>query len=135
MADQQIMDVEKEEATQLEDTERTRDRRVYVARADIYETDEAIVVLADVPGADENSVDITIEKNVLTIYAEVEPEQPGEHSLIYQEFDVGDYERSFVLSNQVDRSKIEATVKDGVLRLYLPKMPEAQARKISVRAG
>ncbi len=131
----QLMENQKEELTKTEDTERTRDSQVFIPRADIYETEDAIIVLADVPGADENSLDITLEKNVLTIYASVQPEQPEGYSLIYQEYGVGDYERSFILSNQVDRDKIEATVKDGVLRLELTKAAEAQARKISVRAG
>ncbi len=131
----QMMENQKEEVTNTEETERIRDRQVYIPRADIYETKDAIIVMADVPGADESSLDITLEKNVLTIYASVEPEQPEGYSLIYQEYGVGDYERSFILSNQVDRNKIEATVKDGVLRLELPKAAEAQARKISVRAG
>ncbi len=131
----QIMENQKEEVTKTEETERTRDRQVYIPRADIYETENAIIVMADVPGADESSLDITLEKNVLTIFASVQPEQPEGYSLIYQEYGVGDYERSFILSNQVDRAKIEATVKGGVLRLELPKAAEAQARKISVRAG
>ncbi len=132
---EQIMENEKQEVTKAEETERTRDRQVFIPRADIYETKDGIIILADVPGADENSLEITVEKNVLTIYASVEPEQPEGYSLIYQEYGVGDYERSFILSNQVDRNKIEATVKDGVLRLALPKAAEAQSRKISVRAG
>ncbi len=131
----QIMENQKEEVTKTEETERTRDRQVYIPRADIYETEDAIIIQADVPGANENSLDIMLEKNVLTINASVQPEQPEGYSLIYQEYGVGDYERSFILSSQVDRAKIEASVKDGVLRLELPKAAEAQARKISVRAG
>jgi HSP20 family protein len=136
MADREgMLEPQKDEMTQTEDTERTRDRQVFIPRADIYETEDAMIVLTDMPGVDEKSVDITIEKNVLTINAFVEPEQHENFRCTYAEYGVGDYERSFVLSNQVDREGIEASVKDGVLRLVLPKSKEAKTRKISVKAG
>jgi HSP20 family molecular chaperone IbpA len=117
------------------DTERTRDRLAFVPRADIYSTDDEIVVVADMPGVDENSVDITLENNVLTINGYVEPEQPEGKSLAYAEYQVGDYERAFTLSDQIDRDGIEATVKDGILRLHLPKITEAKVKKIAIKAG
>lgn len=135
MAETQTMQVEKEEITAAEDTERTRDVRCFIPRADIYEMDDQIVIVADVPGADEDSIEITLEKNVLTLNAFVDPAAPEGHTLNLAEYEVGDYQRSFRLSNEIDREKIEATVKDGVLRLYLPKAGEARARKISVKAG
>jgi HSP20 family molecular chaperone IbpA len=88
-----------------------------------------------VPGVDESTLDITLEKSVLTIsgYADV-PEQ-GDLSLLYAEYESGDYERRFSLSDQIDQDGIEASVKDGVLTLTLPKAKTAVARKISVNAG
>jgi HSP20 family protein len=130
----QVQDVDKQEVAET-GAERTRDRLAFVPRADIYETDEAITVVADMPGVDENSVDITLENNVLNIDGFVDPEQPEGHSLAYAEYQVGDYQRAFTLSDQIDRDGIEATVKDGVLRLYLPKITEAKKRKIAIRAG
>jgi HSP20 family protein len=136
MADREgMLEPQKEEITAAEETERTRDRQMFIPRADIYETEDAMIVLTDMPGVDENSVDITIEKNVLTINAYVEPEQHANYRCTYAEYGIGDYERSFVLSNQVDREGIEASVKDGVLRLRLPKSKEAKTRKITVKAG
>ena len=74
MADNvKTMDVEKEEVTATEETERTRECRCFVPRADIYEVDDQIVIVADVPGVDENSVEIMLEKNILTINAYVDP--------------------------------------------------------------
>ena len=129
----QVQDTEKQVAeTQAE---RTRDRPAFVPRADIYETDEAIVVVADMPGVDENSLDITLEKGVLTLNGVVEPETPEGYSLAYAEYHVGDYVRSFSLSNEIDQEAIEATLKDGVLRLTLPKITEARTKKIAVKAG
>lgn len=136
MADNvKTMEVQKEEVTTPEDTERTRECRCFVPRADIYEVDDQIVIVADVPGANEKSVEVTLEKNVLTINAYVDlPEMEG-YSLVFAEYEVGDYQRSFKLSDEIDRDKIQATIKDGVLRLYLPKAAAAQARKINVKAG
>ena len=130
----QVQDTQKQEVTTMSEAERTRARKAYVPRADIYETSDNIVVVTDMPGIDENSVDITLEKNVLTISGYVEPEAPENLSLAFAEYEVGDYQRSFTLSNQIDQANIEATVKNGVLRLHLPKAGPAKARKIEVRA-
>ncbi len=130
----QVGDTEKLEVAET-GAERTRDRLAFVPRADIYETSEAITVVADMPGVDENSVDITLEDRVLTINGYVEPMQPESHSPAYAEYQVGDFQRAFTLSDQIDRDGIEATVKDGVLRLRLPKITEAMKRKIAIKAG
>lgn len=119
----------------VERAERTRARTVFSPRADVYETSGAIVVVADMPGVDENGVSITLEKNVLTIRGDVPVPVPDGRRLAYSEWEDGDYERSFVLSEGVDREGIGATVKNGVLRLTLPKAREALARKIPVKAG
>ena len=132
--DLQVQETEKREVAET-DAERTRDGLAFVPRADIYETDDEIVVVADVPGVDESTVDITLENNVLTINGYVEMEQPEGYSLAYAEYRVGDYQRAFTLSDQIDREGIEATVKDGVLRLHLPKITEARVKKIAIRAG
>ena len=132
--DLQVQETEKREVAEM-DAERTRDRLAFVPRADIYETDEAIAVVADMPGVDENTVDISLENNVLTINGYVAAEQPEGYSLTYSEYRVGDYQRAFSLSDQIDREGIEATVKDGVLHLHLPKITEAKVKKIAIKAG
>jgi len=129
------LEVEKQELTTTEDSERTRDCQCFVPRSDIYEADDDIYVVVDVPGADNESIDITLEKNVLTINAYVDPGDIEGYSLAFAEYQIGDYQRSFRLSNEIDREKIEATVKDGVLRLVLPKAQEAKTRKIAVKVG
>jgi len=134
MADK-ALEVQKEEVTTPEGTERTRECNCFVPRADIYEVDEQMVIVMDVPGADENSIDIVLEKNVLTINAYVETVQPEGYGLTYAEYEIGDYQRSFKLSEDINREKIEATIRDGVLRLYLPKAAVAKARRIGVKVA
>ena len=127
------IEVQKQEAESPDKGERTRNNSVYIPRADIYETDGQVFVIADMPGVDENSIDITLEKNTLTIRGFVDPENYPDYSLSYAEYGVGDYERSFVLSGEIDQDLIEASVKNGVLRLAMPKLGEAKARKIHVK--
>ena len=117
------------------EAERTRNRRVYSPDVDILEQKDAIVLLADMPGTDDKSVTITLDKNVLTLSGTVEPESFKGYTLKYAEYGIGDYQRSFTLSNMINQDKIEASVKDGVLRLILPKAEAAKARKIEVRAS
>jgi HSP20 family molecular chaperone IbpA len=131
--DIQVQDTEKQELET--EAERTRDRPAFVPRADIYETEKAIYVVADMPGVDETSLDITLEKGVLTLNGAVEPDAHEGYSRAYSEYRVGDYVRSFSLSDEIDQEAIEATLKDGVLRLTLPKITEVQTRRIEVKAG
>lgn len=137
MSENKVLQIEETEKQELAETgaERTRDRLAFVPRADVYEAGEAIFVVADVPGVDENSLEIMLEKGVLTISGYVEPAYPEDHNLAHCEYRVGDFVRAFTLSDQIDQDKIEATVRDGVLRLRLPKVAQATPRKIAVKAG
>jgi HSP20 family molecular chaperone IbpA len=137
MSEEQTLEIQDTEKQEVLDpgTERTRDRLAFVPRTDIYETGEAIIVVSDMPGVDEDSVDVSLENSVLTINGFVEPIQPEGHTLAFAEYEVGDYQRAFTLSDQIDRNGIEATIKDGVLRLHLPKVTEARKRKIAIKSG
>lgn len=128
-------EVEKQEIMEEDQSERTRESRLYVPRVDIYETEDAIHLLADIPGADQDSVDITLEKNSLTIEARVEVEKPIDYTLTYAEYGIGDFKRKFSLSNEIDQKGIEAVVKNGVLSLKLPKLGPSKAQKIAVKSG
>jgi HSP20 family protein len=116
------------------ESENTSTRRTFVPRADILETQSDIVVTADLPGVDEKDIDITVEKNILTIKASIQHEFPKGHSLTYAEYAVGDFLRKFTLPNEIDREGISATMKNGVLKLVLPKSASAQVRKIQVKS-
>ncbi len=127
--------LQKHESENVDTVERTRSQKVFVPRVDIFENDDAILLYADMPGVDEKSIDIVLEKNILTIEGCVVEESMEGYELSYMEYDVGDYRRSFTLSDAIDRDKIEASVSNGVLKLTLPKAEPAKARKINVNVG
>mgnify|MGYP001156651227 FL=1 len=115
--------------------EKIRNVKTFVPRVDIYETKDSIFLIADMPGVDENTVDVELEKNILTITGKVEDGMLKNHTLIFSEYEVGDYERSFTLSDEIDREKINATLKQGVLRLELPKAEKIKPKKIAIKAA
>jgi HSP20 family protein len=127
-------ELHKREAETPEKGERTREKKVYTPAVDIIERKDDILVVADMPGVDEQSVDITLEKDVLTIYGKVETEVPEQFALHFSEYGIGDYQRAFTLTDKADREKIQASVKNGVLRIVLPKAEEVKTRKIAVKA-
>jgi len=113
-------------------TEGTIPARVFVPVTDIFETPEALTVVLEMPGVDRNSIEATVESDVVTIegridFAKYEGVQP-----VYTEYNVGHYARSFQISNTIDQSKISAEIKDGVVTLVLPKAEQAKPRKIKV---
>lgn len=109
-----------------------KNRKIYAPAVDIFETANNILVIADMPGVDEKSVDITIEKNLLTIHGMIDSTIHDNLELAYYEYGVGDYHRAFSLSDEIDRSNIKATVKDGVLKLIMPKSERVKTRNIEV---
>lgn len=115
--------------------ERTRSRRTFRPAVDIYEVENGLMLLADVPGATPEGVSITLERRVLSIHAQAAEHAPEGHSHVYQEYEVGDFECQFTLAGEFDADRIEASLTDGVLRLTIPKAPEAQARTIQIKAG
>jgi HSP20 family molecular chaperone IbpA len=117
------------------ESERTKNIKIFKPKVDIYETQDAMVLIADVPGVDENSVEVILDKNVLKIHGTIEQSEEEKRRIFYAEYDIGDYQRTFTLSEEVDRENIEATVKNGVLRLVLHKAEPVKAKKIAIKAG
>ena len=134
MTDRQ-QELEKKEATMPEGVEHTRACHVFAPNVDILEAGEEILLAVDMPGVDAKSVDITIEKNVLTIHGSVDLDIPEKFKLAREEYCTGDYERKFTISQEVDSEGIKASVKDGVLRVTLPKSDKAKTKKIAVSAA
>lgn len=133
MANQEVTKRQQDQPAQ--NVERTDDAPTFIPDVDIWEDEAAIHLVADMPGIDENNVDIDLDRDVLTIQGSYKLEAPEGFSLAYQEYRSGHYERSFRLGNDIDRDNIEANVNNGVLRLELPKSKEAQPRKIEVSTG
>jgi len=129
------IDIKKTEIQDKEGMERTRDRKTFIPRVDIYEDKDALTIVADMPGIDENSVNITLEKDVLSIEGGVAEQMFKDYTLIHTEYGLGDYYRAFTLSEHIDRDRIKAKVKDGVLSITLPKTVPAKAKKIAIQAG
>jgi HSP20 family molecular chaperone IbpA len=127
--------VNQKQEAQNTQAERTRDRITFIPNTDIYKKGDALVVLVDMPGADQSTVDIQLEKGVLTITGHVDGPNLEGYQPIYTEYRYGDYQRSFTLSDEIDSEKIEASIKNGVLKLTLPIAEKAQAKKIAIKGN
>jgi HSP20 family protein len=115
--------------------ELTRGGRVYSPSVDIVEMDNELLLLADVPGAKSDQVDINYERGLLTLHVRVEPRQPEpETEFLFREYGVGDFHRCFEVGEGIDAQKIDAELRDGVLILHLPKAEAVKPRKIQVKA-
>jgi HSP20 family molecular chaperone IbpA len=128
------MEVQEQELVQ-EDTERTRECRCFIPRTDIYEVDDNIILELDMPGIHENAIEITLEKNTLNVKGYAQIDDSGDYSLALAEYEIGDYERNFRISDAVAKDKIDARYTDGVLRLTLPKAEQAKPKKIAVKVS
>jgi HSP20 family molecular chaperone IbpA len=124
-----------EKGNQLAVPEQTRPGPIYLPAVDIFEDDNRIAVLADMPGVKASDLKVDLRENVLTLSGHVtSPESSGQTSVL-REFESGTYFRQFTLSEVIDQSKIDAKLTDGVLRLELPKLERAKPRQITVKTN
>lgn len=112
--------------------EHTRSGRFFRPNVDILEKAEELLLLADVPGAGGDDIDIKFEDGELTLHAKVETRQPFDRPYLHQEYGIGDFYRTFQISEAIDASKISAEFGNGVLTLHLPKAESIKPRKIAV---
>jgi len=122
----------KEQIANKECAEELCNVKTLIPRSDIFESQEKITLISELPGATAKTVDITLENNTLTITASVESHNYEGYSLALSEYSAGKYQRSFTLSNGIDRDGIEASVKNGILTLTLPKSKALQPKRIEV---
>ena len=115
--------------------ELAQDRPVFIPATDIFERDDAVMVVCDVPGVDEKQVDVSLENDVLTITAMQGEESREGLELLHRGYRSGIWRRSFTLTADVDASKIRAQIKQGVLSVILPKSEAARPRRIQVEAA
>ena len=134
MSNESRTDMQRVEGTMAAVPEQTRPGPVYVPAVDIFETDGAITVLADMPGVKADQLDIDLRDNVLTLTGRVTSGAANETDVL-REYDAGTFHRQFTLADTIDQAKIDAKLADGVLRLELPKLERAKPRQITVRSG
>lgn len=111
--------------------ERTRSGKTFIPPVDIYETPGAVVVVADLPGVGTDAVEVNVEKRVLTISGTAARRTYEGHTLAFAQYETGDFHRSFQISEELDQDKISATLKNGLLRVTLPRIQTKQ-KKITV---
>lgn len=110
-----------------------KNERTITPAVDVFETESALVILADLPGVNKKSLDVRVEEDVLTIKGGIEAETKAE--TIYEEYEPAAYFRQFELSEVVDQDHIKADMKHGVLAIELPKVPKAQPKRIEVKVA
>lgn len=113
--------------------ERASSKKTYIPSVDIYDGEDAVVLYADMPGVSQEGVNIMLEKNILTIDGRTESIEPDTRPLT-REFGTGDYHRSFQLNDEFESDNISASIKNGVLKVNLPRVKPAK-KNITVTAG
>ena len=113
----------------------SQDTRALLPRVDVLEDDAGITLLADLPGVPKDQLELKVEGDALVIEGVMAPFTPEKLEPVYAEVRLARYRRSFTLSRELDTSRIDANLKDGVLTLRIPKQAQAQPRRISVQVG
>ncbi len=115
--------------------EQTTPGLVFTPAVDIFETEKKITLLADMPGVKAEDLTIDLRDNTLTLSADIAPLEGSDEEDILVEYETGKYYRQFTLGELINQEKIDAQLKDGVLRLSLPKVEKATPKKIAVKTG
>lgn len=118
---------------QVDATRRQGSEAYFQPAADITETDENIILAFDMPGVPKEGIDVTLEKGVLSIVGQAEPEESGQ--AVYRETRVGNYKREFTFRDDVDPNKVSAEMKDGVLRITVGKPEAIKPRQIPIKSA
>ena len=123
------------EKSELQTPSTVVNQYTFTPKVDIWETEAGYNLEVEMPGVDNKGVDVKLEEGVLSILGRVEPEDTKGFEKVYSEYQTGNYERQFQISEMVDESKIKASLKNGVLRLELPKRESAKPKRIEVKVG
>lgn len=134
MADAQTKALKtKEKQEVMTPAEQTRSGAVFTPSVDIFETEQKIAILADMPGVKAEDLNIDLRDNTLTLLGEIAPVEGPDEEDVLIEYETGKYFRQFNLSEVIDQEKIDAQLNNGVLRLTLPKVEKATPKKILVK--
>lgn len=134
MTDKQELQVQQKREVEKQQ-EATTPMRAFMPNADIFETDDALTVVLEMPGVNRDNIDIGVESGVLTVEGKINFDKYEGLEPVYSEYNVGPYRRSFRISSRIDQDKISAEMRDGVITLTLPKAEEAKPRKIEVKSA
>ena len=127
------LNVREKQEVSMGNAEATSDKPMFIPVVDIWETDNGLMLLADMPGVTPENLSVDLQDNTLTISGKVaETEAEGRKNLI-REFEIGGFYRQFSLAENIDQAGITAALKDGVLKLELPRLAPAQPRKIEIK--
>ncbi|HEY3965553.1 MAG TPA: Hsp20/alpha crystallin family protein [Planctomycetaceae bacterium] len=108
------------------------ERTLFTPPIDIYESDEGLVLIADLPGVSVKSLELQVQNNKLTLLGRVTNQVPANAKLLHKEYEEGDFLRSFILSEDVDHERVTARLNNGVLEVVLPRAPKTAPRRIQV---
>ena len=132
MADDQELQVQQKREVE-KGQESTTPTRAFMPTADIFETEDALTVVLEMPGVSKADIDVSVDKGLLTMEGRIDFKKYEGLQPVYSEYNIGPYRRSFRISGQVDQSKINAEMRDGVITLVLPKAEESKPRRIQVK--
>jgi HSP20 family molecular chaperone IbpA len=122
---QQKREIEKKQET-------TVPARSFMPAVDIFEVDSALTVVLEMPGVDKANVDVTVDEDMLTVEGRLDFSKYEGMQPVYSEYNIGNYRRSFSLTNKIDQAKISADMNDGVLTVTLPKAEAAKPKRITI---
>jgi HSP20 family protein len=132
MASKQELQVQQKRELETKE-ETTVPARAFLPTADIFETQDALSVILEMPGVEKDNIDVGVREGVLSVEGHLDFSKYKDLQPLYTEYNVGHYSRSFRLSSKIDQNKIRAELRDGVLALILPKVEEAKPRTIQVK--
>lgn len=132
MAGQQELQVQRKREVEKAQ-EATRPTRAFLPTTDIFETEDALTLVLEMPGVDRDNIEVSVENGVLTVEGRINFGKYESLQPVYSEYNIGPYRRSFRISSRIDQDKISAEIQDGVITLVLPKAQEAKPRRIEVK--
>ncbi len=115
--------------------ESAEELQTLLPRVDVFENKDGILLLADMPGVPKDKLDLRVENDTLLIEGEITPDAPENMEAVYAEVRLSRYRRAFSLSSELDTSRIDAQLRDGVLNLRIPRHAHAQPRKIEINVA
>jgi HSP20 family protein len=131
VAQQELQVQQKQEVAKPQES--TRPMRAFSPTTDIFETDEALTMLLEMPGVDRENIEISVENGVLTVEGKINFSKYEGLQPVYSEYNIGPFRRSFRISSRIDQDKIKAEMQSGVITLVLPKAEEAKPRRIEIK--